>query len=581
MIDRIYIPTAKRESNQISYNNLPDILKKKVIMVLRPEDRDLYKYDCEYLIVPEKMVGTWTELAQTRELIHKHAGTIKYAMIDDDIIIKRRNAKYWTGKSNMEKSRRDATPEEILNMYKIVDKWLDEPDIGIVGLSSTEVPPSNKPYQDTTNVNTYVFYDGRMISKVIDEMDITSVRVSEDMLFLYEALSRGINSRKSEEWQFDNRSQVDKNLQDSRIVWKGMFEGKETPVDYFQTKEHYDCMKYIQKKFPHGVKIYEKDGKLKNTKYWKKVYKPLYEKKEVETKTYEKQLRAKNKFPIYIPSKSRADSRLTSKVLEAMQVPYYIIVEKEQYDDYAVVIDRKKILILDKKYQDEYDTCDDLGNTKSKGPGAARNFAWDHSMKNGYEWHWVMDDNIKAFKRYNKNQRIRCDDATPFIVMEDFVLRYKNVAMAGPHYTMFVTNKSADHYPPFSVNCRIYSCNLIRNDVPFRWRGRYNEDTDLSLRMLKSNWCTIQFYAFLQEKITTQAVKGGNTEAFYDKEGTLPKSQMLVQMHPDVTRVKWRYGRWHHLVDYSRFKSTNRLIKKDIEIQEGINNYGMKLTQTG
>ena len=274
MIERIYIPTVKRENNQITYNNLPDELKKRVIMVLRPEDRPLYNYDCEYLVVPSQIVGTYTELAQTREFIHKHAGAIKYAMVDDDIIIKRRNAKYWTGKSNMERSRRTATTEEISEMYGVVDKWLDEPDIGIVGLSWPDEPPGNKLYRDTTNVNTYVFYDGRMISEVINEMDISSVRVSEDMLFLFEALSRGINSRKSEEWMFDNRSQVDKDLQDSRIVWKGMFEGKDTPEDYFQTDEHYDCMKYIQKKFPHGVKIFEKDGKMKNVKYWKKVYQP-------------------------------------------------------------------------------------------------------------------------------------------------------------------------------------------------------------------------------------------------------------------------------------------------------------------
>ena len=270
MIEKIYIPTAKRENNQITYENMPEELQKRVIMVLRPEDRPLYKYDCEYLVVPDEMVGTWTELAQTRKLIHKHAGAIKYAMIDDDIVINRRNAKYWTGVSNMDKSRRKATKEEISLMYDQVSKWLDEPDIGIVGLSAPDVPPSDKVYHDTTNVNTYCFYDGRMISKVIDEMDITSVRVSEDMLFLYEALSRGINSRKSEEWVFDNRSQVDKNLQDTRIVWKNMFD--ETPEDYFQTDEHYDCMRYIQKKYPHGVKIFEKDGKMKNIKYFKKVY---------------------------------------------------------------------------------------------------------------------------------------------------------------------------------------------------------------------------------------------------------------------------------------------------------------------
>ncbi len=283
-------------------------------------------------------------------------------------------------------------------------------------------------------------------------------------------------------------------------------------------------------------------------------------------------------FPLYIPSKGRADSRLTSKALENMNVFYRIIIEEQEYDKYAEVIDENKLLVLDKTYQDNYNTCDNLGNTKSKGPGAARNFAWQHSIDNGYDWHWVMDDNIKSFIRFNKNQRMKCLDGTPFKVMEDFVLRYKNIAMAGPQYSMFVTDRNANKFPPFAVNTRIYSCNLIRNDMPFKWRGRYNEDTDLSLQMLKAGWCTVQFNAFLQEKITTQVIKGGNTEAFYDKEGTMPKSRMQVQLHPDVSKVTWRFGRWHHYVDYTKFKKNNKLIKKeDLKLTNKPNEYGLKL----
>jgi hypothetical protein len=286
----------------------------------------------------------------------------------------------------------------------------------------------------------------------------------------------------------------------------------------------------------------------------------------------------KPKFPLYIPSKGRADTRLTAKALEEMGVFYQLVIEEQEYDQYAAVVDKKKLLILDKKYQIDYDPCDELGNTKSKGPGPARNFIWEHSIKQGHKWHWVMDDNIKLFRRYNKNQRIKCYDGTPFKVMEDFVLRYKNVAMAGPNYVMFVTDRDADHYPPFTVNTRIYSCNLIRNDVPFRWRGRYNEDTDLSLRMLKAGWCTIQFNAFLQDKINTQVLKGGNTKEFYEKEGTLPKSKMQLKLHPDVSRVVKKFGRWHHYVNYNKFKRENKLILKDnIQIKKGINEYGLKL----
>ena len=283
-------------------------------------------------------------------------------------------------------------------------------------------------------------------------------------------------------------------------------------------------------------------------------------------------------FPLYIPSKGRADSRLTAKALDSMNVPYRLVIEEQEYKDYLEYVPKESLLVLDKKFQDEYDTCDDLGATRSKGPGAARNFIWEHSISEGHAWHWVMDDNIKSFRRWRDNKRIKCYDGTPFKAMEDFVLRYKNVAMAGPNYMFFVVDKWAKDYGPFTVNTRIYSCNLIRNDVPFRWRGRYNEDTDLSLQMLKAKYCTIQFNAFLQEKANTQTVKGGNTEEFYAKEGTAPKSAMQMRLHPDVSKMVWRYGRPHHYVNYNKFKKENRLILKDDYVaKQGVNEYGMKL----
>lgn len=261
-------------------------------------------------------------------------------------------------------------------------------------------------------------------------------------------------------------------------------------------------------------------------------------------------------FPIYIVSKGRwhDNRRLTARELERLSIPYTIVVEEQEYDQYAQQTHPKlgTVLILDPTYQREYETCDDLGDSKSKGPGPARNFVWDHASTNGHAWHWVMDDNILHFCTFNQNKKPIVDDGSLFRYMEQFVLRYQNVAMSGPAYRGFV---ASDRWrAPYVLNTRIYSCNLIRNDTGFRWRGRYNEDTILSLDMLKAGWCTIQFNAFLQDKKTTQSVKGGNTDEFYASEGTLPKSQMLVQEHSDVARLAWKLNRWHHHVDYSVFR---------------------------
>tara|TARA_R110002020_G_scaffold286980_2_gene502464 strand:- start:971 stop:1837 length:867 start_codon:yes stop_codon:yes gene_type:complete len=283
------------------------------------------------------------------------------------------------------------------------------------------------------------------------------------------------------------------------------------------------------------------------------------------------------KYPIYIVSKGRWESRLTSKALEEMNVPYKIIVEANEYDEYAKVIDKDKILICPQKYNDEYDVFWDDDDTRI-GPGAARNFAWEHSIEQGFDYHWVMDDNLDAFHRMNRNVKAEVTSGTIFKCMEDFVLRYTNVAIAGPNYYSFC--KATDRLNPFIKNTRIYSCLFIRNDIPYRWRGRYNEDTDICLRALKDGWATIQFNAFLQGKVTTQRMSGGNHQQFYDKDGTYPKSKMLEDMHPDCAKVVWKFNRWHHQVDYRSFKKNELKVRKDIQIPDEINNYGMELITT-
>ena len=267
-------------------------------------------------------------------------------------------------------------------------------------------------------------------------------------------------------------------------------------------------------------------------------------------------------YPVYIISKGRYDTRLTSKSLEKMKVPYHIVIEPQEYEKYASVINPKKILVL---------PFSNLG----QGSIPVRNWVWEHSISIGAKRHWIMDDNINGFFRLNHNLKVPVISGTIFKVMEDFVDRYENIALAGPDYFMFTPRKCA--LPAFLINTRIYSCILIRNDIPFRWRGKYNEDTDLSLRVLKAGWCTIQFYAFLQFKTTTMMMKGGNTDELYKDDGRLKMAQSLQEQHPDIVKISRKFKRWQHHVDYSRFKRNKLIRKSGLIIPERVNNYGMKL----
>ena len=269
----------------------------------------------------------------------------------------------------------------------------------------------------------------------------------------------------------------------------------------------------------------------------------------------------------------------TAKALDSMGLDYLLVVEEGEFEDYAQRTEPQKILTIPKKYFDTYDTCDDVVD-RSTGPGPARNFAWDHAIENfNCSRHWVMDDNLIHFYRLNRNEKIVVNTGAIFKAAEDFVDRYENVAISGFNYEKFA--KSTDPVPPYVANTRVYSCLLIKNDINYRWRARYNEDTDLCLRVLKDGWSTVQFNAFLCGKVTTQRMKGGNTQEFYEHEGTKNKSEMLAQLHPDVAEVVWKFNRWHHSVDYKPFKNNKLKFKNSYQKKYGINEYGMRITKHG
>lgn len=270
------------------------------------------------------------------------------------------------------------------------------------------------------------------------------------------------------------------------------------------------------------------------------------------------------RYPVYIISKGRSKFRLTAKALDRCGVPYHIVIEPQERWQYEIYFPPEKILVL---------PFSNLG----QGSIPARNWVWDHACSTGKQRHWILDDNIRDFYRLNNNIRIRVAGGGIFCAAEDFVDRYENVGLAGFHYRFFAVAR--DKRPPYYLNTRIYSCILIRNDLSFRWRGTYNEDTDLSLRVLKTNaWCTVLFLAFLADKVATMTMRGGNTDKLYKGDGRLKMAESLREQHPDVCKVVEKWGRWQHSVDYSGFTQQLKL-KPDVVVPDCIDNYGMVLRE--
>lgn len=276
-----------------------------------------------------------------------------------------------------------------------------------------------------------------------------------------------------------------------------------------------------------------------------------------------------SKYPVCIPSKGRADSQTTGKVLDRMGVSYRFFVEETEYNDYCQYLSKAKVIKM---------PFHDLG----QGSIPARNFIWEWAKEHRYKRHWVLDDNIKYFGRCTNNRRLQCKGGGFFNAMEDFIDRYKNIVMAGPHHIGFIPDRTPT-LTPCVFNSRVYSCILLNTMLPHRWRGKYNEDTDLSLRLLKSGYCTLLFRALYMCKPDTagggkKAMKGGNTDTVYkssDRRRAFAESLRI--QHPDCVKVVWKFNRWHHQVDYSAFKRNKPILKSGITIIPEDNNYMMRL----
>lgn len=294
----------------------------------------------------------------------------------------------------------------------------------------------------------------------------------------------------------------------------------------------------------------------------------------------------KNKYPIFVVSKGRYIPKLwhSSTRLSQMCVEHYLVVEPQELELYQenFISPYVTVIAMDMKYKETYDVFSDVGGENSTGPGAVRNFCIDLAREWGFRYCHIWDDNIDGTNCWCAGHRLLNRSGEMFASLEEFVERYSNVPLAGFNYMSFC--KNGDRVPPYTLNRRIYSMIMIETSGKWYFRGRYNEDTDLTLRVLKEGYCTIQFNLFLGEKLTTQKVKGGNTDEFYDHDegGTVPKTQMLYDMHPDVTKIVHKFGRTHHQVNYEGFKQ--KLIKVDnydeiVDVNRKVNNKGIKVVK--
>jgi hypothetical protein len=206
-VDTIFLPTLGRVQQQITYDALPPELQSKVVFVVQAWEREKYAYDAEYLILPPTITPDHPRaLAETRRIIYEMGTTRKYVMLDDDLSFLRRNAKYWSGVSNMDTSLRPCTHDDLIEMFDLYTGWLDDADCTVCGCSQVQNIPAHTIFRKHTSLTSGLWINGPNFAHELPTMDVTATRVAEDVVFLLSLLSRGYGNRVSTEFVINNAS---------------------------------------------------------------------------------------------------------------------------------------------------------------------------------------------------------------------------------------------------------------------------------------------------------------------------------------------------------------------------------------
>ena len=251
---------------------------------------------------------------------------------------------------------------------------------------------------------------------------------------------------------------------------------------------------------------------------------------------------SKHEYPVYIISKGRAYNPLTAKNFEKAGIKYLIAVEPQEADEYISSLGKESVLIL---------PFSNLG----LGSYPARNYCWEHAKENGFKYHWLFDDNIIEWRKWVNGKRVKWNDINSALIYVEHFTNLNGIDICGfeePNFSVRVPKR------PFKINCHVYSAMLIKNNLPYRWRLKYNEDVDLCLQVLHNGGSTASCVYYLADKVSTaNKMKGGNQDELYkgnDKKKTLLKAKTLEAVWPQYSKTVIRFNRIHHLVDWKVFK---------------------------
>mgnify|MGYP001032717527 CR=1 FL=1 len=242
-------------------------------------------------------------------------------------------------------------------------------------------------------------------------------------------------------------------------------------------------------------------------------------------------------YPICILSFGRYnDNGRTHKLLTKLQIKHSLYVEPFEYELYKEWYDPKHCNLV--KAPEDF-------HLKNMGSTPMRNYILDDNEYSNRIW--LLDDNIKCYKRLFKGVKNTIESPEIFTSIEEYINRYDNVGIVSHNFNPFVVEGGCRSI--MCKNGKCYSSMLVPTDPEIRFKHKHQEDNFISIEYINKGYTNLCFNHIIYDKNTSGDDGGGNTKHIYKKD------------EEDIGR-KERY-------DYS-FKTAETLINSgEIKLKKG------------
>jgi hypothetical protein len=213
------------------------------------------------------------------------------------------------------------------------------------------------------------------------------------------------------------------------------------------------------------------------------------------------------KYPVAILSFGRYNRYgRTHILLTKLKIPHYLFVEPCEETYYREWYDKTYCELIVSPFDFHKDN---MGSTPM------RNYILSYFHIFGKLRVWLLDDNIKHYKRLYKGIKNEIENPIIFTSIEKYVDRHNNVGIASHNFNPFIMENGIRRV--MCKNGKCYSSMLILTSG-ISFKHKHQEDNFISIEYICAGLCNLCFNHILYNKNTSGIDEGGNTKFIYKKD---------------------------------------------------------------